>query len=225
LAMTSDAVLRWMRALTLPSVLFFSVLAGHAAGGGAAPSGSVLVPLFVLTVAAVAPFARSPIRPAAVVALLIGGQGVLHAAFQLLSGTAGTATTVMCGADMGGTAVSSPSGCHVMTHPSAASHGFATPLINGGHIAMLLGHLAAAVLVGAWLAAGERALWMVLVLAAGPVVTAWRTVTAAVRDGVGAMIDSYLRLQLGWDLPCAARRLVWAAGAVSRRGPPGACAA
>lgn len=223
--MTSDAVLRWMRALTLPSVLFFSALAGHAAGGGAAPSGSVLVPLFALTVAAVAPFARSPIRPAAVVALIIGGQGVLHAAFQLLSGTAGTATTVMCGADLGGAAVSSPSGCHVMTHPSAASHGLATPLINGGHIAMLLGHLAAAVVLGVWLAAGERALLMVLVLAVRPVVAAWRTVTALVRDGAGSMIGSYLRLQLGWDLPCAARRLVWAAGAVSRRGPPGASAA
>jgi hypothetical protein len=222
--MTSDAVLRWGRALTLPSVLFFSALAGHAAGGGVAPSGSALAPLFVLTVAAVVPFARSPIRPAAVVALLVGGQGLLHAAFQLLSETAGTATTVMCGGDMGA-AVSSPSSCHLMTHTGAASHGLATPLINGGHIAMLLGHLAAAVVVGVWLAAGERALWMVLVLAARPAVVAWRTVTVVVHGGAGSMIDSHLRLQLGWDLPCAARRLVWAAGAVSRRGPPGACAA
>ena len=36
IGMTSDAVLRWVRALTLPSVLFFSALAGHAAGGGVA---------------------------------------------------------------------------------------------------------------------------------------------------------------------------------------------
>jgi hypothetical protein len=223
--MTSDAVLRWGRALTLPSVLFFSALAGHAAGGGVAPSGSVLVPLFVLTVAAVAPFTRSPIRPAVVVALLIGGQGVLHVAFQLLSETAGTATTVMCGGPMGATAVSSQSSCHVMTHSSAASHGFATPLINGGHIAMLLGHLAAAVVVGVWLAAGERALWMVLVLAARPVVVAWRTVTAMVRGGIGAMVGSFPRPQLGWAPPCAIRPLMWVAGAVSRRGPPGACTA
>jgi hypothetical protein len=85
--------------------------------------------------------------------------------------------------------------------------------------------LAAAVVVGVWLAAGERALWMVLVLAARPVVVAWRTVTVVVRGGIGAMIGSYLRLQLGSDLPWVVRRLVWAAGAVSRRGPPGARAA
>jgi hypothetical protein len=221
--MTSDAVLRWVRALTLPSVLFFSALAGHAAGGGVAPSGSALAALFVLTVAAVTPFARSPIRPAAVVALLVGGQGLLHAAFQLLSETAGPASTLMCDVEMGAAAVSSPSSCHLMTHTGAASHGFAMPLINGGHLIMLFGHLAAAVVAGIWLAAGERALWMVLVLAARPVVNAWRTVTAVVRGGVGALIGSCLRIQLGWDLPCAARRLVWAAGAVSRRGPPARC--
>jgi hypothetical protein len=38
--MTSDAALRWVRALTLPSVLFTSALAGHVAGGGVIPAGS-----------------------------------------------------------------------------------------------------------------------------------------------------------------------------------------
>ena len=85
-AMTSDVVLRWVRALTLASVVFTSGLAGHAAGGGLIPAASVLVSLFVLTVVAVAPFARAPVRPAAAVALLVGGQGLLHAALQLLVG-------------------------------------------------------------------------------------------------------------------------------------------
>jgi len=221
--MRGDAVLRWMRALTLPSVLFTSALAGHAAGGGVIPRGPVLIPLFLLTVVAVIPFARTPARPAVVVALLVGGQGLLHTALQLLSGTAVPAT-VMCGADMGAAAVSSPSSCHLMTHSSTASHDFAMPLISGGHFVMVLGHMAAAVVAGVWLAAGERALATVLVLAALPLVNAWRTVTAVVSGGVGVMIGSYLRL-LGWALPCAVRRLEWAAGAVSRRGPPGACTA
>ena len=121
-AMTSDVVLRWVRALTLASVLFTSGLAGHAAGGGLIPAASVLVSLFVLTVVAVAPFARAPVRPAGAVALLVGGQGLLHAALQLLSGTAVTAPTVMCGADMGAMAASSSTAsCHLMTHSGAAS--------------------------------------------------------------------------------------------------------
>ena len=87
--MTSDALLRRVRALTLPSVLFTSGLAGHAAAGGVTPAASVLIPLFVLTVVAVAPFVGAPISPLRSVALLAGGQGLLHAALQLLSGTAG----------------------------------------------------------------------------------------------------------------------------------------
>ena len=51
---------------------------------------------------------------------------------------------------------------------------------------MLLGHLAAAVVVGAWLVAGERALWTLLALTARPAVEAWRRVTEVLRVGVGA---------------------------------------
>jgi hypothetical protein len=78
-AMTSDAVLRGARALTLPSVLFTSGLAGHVAAGGVTPAASALVPLFVLTVLAVAAFAMAPISPARAVVLMVGGQGLLHA--------------------------------------------------------------------------------------------------------------------------------------------------
>ena len=188
--MTSDVVLRWVRALTLASVLFTSGLAGHAAGGGLIPAASVLVWLFVLTVVAVAPFARAPVRPAGAVALLVGGQGLLHAALQLLSGTAVTAPSVMCGADMGAMAASSSTSCHLMTHSGAASHGLAMPLMSGGHLLMLLGHLAAAVVVGVWLAAGERALLMLLGIAARPVVEAWRTVAAVARGGIGGWLSA-----------------------------------
>ena len=62
--MASDAVLRGMRALTLPFVLFATGLAGHAAAGGVTPDASLLVPMFLLTVFAVVPFAGAPISPA-----------------------------------------------------------------------------------------------------------------------------------------------------------------
>jgi hypothetical protein len=219
--MTSDAVRRWVRVLTLSSVLFTSALAGHTAAGGAAPAASALVPLFVITVVAVAPFARASIRPAWAVALLLVGQGLLHAALQLLGGTAVTTTTAMCGTDIGAAAVSAPTSCHLMTHPGAATaHGSAMSLVGGGHLVMLLAHLVAAVVVGVWLVAGERAFWTVLVRAARPVIDAWRTVTGVARGDVGAVAVRCRRLQLSWGPRCAVRGSVWAIGVVPRRGPP-----
>ena len=219
--MASDAVLRGVRVLTLPSVLFASGLAGHATAGGVMPTPSLLVPLFVLTVFAVASFADAPMSPAWSMAFLVGGQGVLHAALQLLSGAAVTATTTMPGAGTGLPA-SSPTSSHLMTHHSeaAASHGSGMSLMGGGHLVMVLAHLAAAVAVGLWLVAGERALWILLALSARRVVDAWRTVTAVAR-GVGAVLVSCPLLQIGWGLRWVVRRSVWATGVVPRRGPPG----
>ena len=135
---------------------------------------------------------------------------------QLLDGTAVPATTTMCGA---GTAQNS---CHLMMHSDlATTHGSAMSPVGGGHWVMLLAHLAAAVVVGVWLAA-ERVFWTVLGFAARPVMDAWRTLTSAARGTIGAMVVSCPRLQLGWELRCAVRGSVWTAGVVSRRGPPGA---
>jgi hypothetical protein len=92
-------------------------------------------------------------------------------------------------------------------------------LMSGGHLGMLVAHLVAAVVVGVWLAAGERALWMLLALSARPLVDAWRTVTAVVRGG-GALVVSCPRLQIGWGLRRVVSGRVWTAGVVARRGPP-----
>ena len=116
-----------------------------------------------------------------------------------------------------------PTGSHLMTHPDAAtSHGSVMSLMSGGHLVMLLAHLAAAVAVGVWLAAGERALWMLLALTARPLVDAWRTVTAVARGRVGALVVSCPRLQPGWGMRYVVRASVWTTGVVTRRGPPSA---
>jgi hypothetical protein len=217
--MTTDAVRHGMRVLTLPSVLFTAGLAGHAFAGGDTPAASVLVPLLLLTVLVVAPFVEGAPSPARSVALLAVGQGLLHAALQLLGGT-GLATTTMHGAAAGVASGSAPASSHLMMHHGAdASDGFVLSLMSGGHLVMLLAHLAAGIVVGLWLAAGERAFWMLLALTARPVVNAWRAVTAVAR-GVGAVVVTSMRLQPGWGLRCVVRRSMWTVGVVSRRGPP-----
>jgi hypothetical protein len=223
--MRSDTLRPLVRALTLPSVLFATALAGHAAGRGLIPTASVLISLFVATVVAVVPFARAPFRPATALALLIGGQGLLHAAFQQLSGPAVTAQTVMSGGSTSPmTMSSSVTNCHLMVHSGSASHGLAMPPMSGGHFVMVLGHLAAAAAVGVWLAAGERALWMLLALATRPALDAWRMV-AAVAGGLHQAVDSCRPLLPGWGRPFAVGGSVWGVGAVTRRGPPACCVA
>ena len=122
--MTSDAVLRQVRVLTLPSVLFASGLAGHAAAGGATPGTSVLIPLYLLTVVLAAPFASASTSPARAVALVAGGQALLHAALQLLGRSAVPATTTMCGSASHMAAMPSAPDSHMMMHHCAAgAHG------------------------------------------------------------------------------------------------------
>ena len=223
--MASDAMLRWLRAATLPSVLFTSGLVSHAAAGGVIPGGSVLVPLFVLTVVAAAPFARAAITPMQAAALLIGGQGLLHAALHMMGDKAGTVTTTMCHGAMDA-AGSSPTGphlisSHLMTPPGApASHSFAMSPVSSGQIIMPLAHLAAVVVVGVWLAAGDRAFWTFLIFAARPVAEAWRTVREAPRDRIGAVVGCSPLVPPGMHTRPAVSSSVLAMSVVSRRGPP-----
>src|SRR5215217_2888555 len=143
--MTGDTALRWVRALTLPSVLFTSAVASHVAGDGATPNPSVLLPLFVLSVVAASLLEWDTIKPAWAVALLVAGQGLLHAALQILGRAALPATTAMSDLAIRAPAVPSTS-CHLMGHHPVAggSHGFAMSLMSGGHLVMLFTHLAAA---------------------------------------------------------------------------------
>ena len=219
--MASNTALRCLRALILASVLFSTGLAGHASAGGVTPAGSALIPLFTLTVLFVAPFVGAPIGPARAVALLIGGQGVLHGALQLLGGSNMAAATAMCGADTRVAAMRSGTSSHLMTHAGGhASHDCATSLIAGGHLVMLLAHLAAAVVVGVWLAAGERALWTVLTFTARRVIDGWRTATAVARDGIGAAVVSPSVSQPDGGPSRVVHRSVWASSVAARRGPP-----
>src|SRR4029453_10070034 len=84
-----------------------------------------------------------------------GGGGGGPPLSPFLGGGPVTATTTICDAGAGGPV--SPTSSHLMTHPdAAASHGFSMSLISGGHLVMLLAHLAAAGGVGGGLGAGRQ---------------------------------------------------------------------
>ncbi len=219
--MTSYGV-RWVRALTLSSVLFAGGLRGHAAAGGFLPAVSVLIPLFVLTVVAMSRFVGAPLSLKRAVAFLLGGQMVLHAALQLLGRNAVPSMAMShVGADVAATTGSHVMDCPMIADPSVpVSGGVATLLIGGSHLVMLFAHLAAAVAVGLWLVAGERVLWTLLELSARPVVNAWRMVRNVTRDGVAAVVIGCSRPLAEWSPQFSMPGSVWALGVAPRRGPP-----
>ena len=147
--MAGYGVLRWVRALTLASVLLVSGLTGHGAAGGAAPPSALILPLFVIATVAVAPFLEGPVSARRVAALLLGGQGVLHVILQVV---AGTTVSSQAGASM--PASNGPAMTHVMVDGAAVP--YPVTVVTGAHLGMLLAHVAAAMAVGVWLAAGER---------------------------------------------------------------------
>lgn len=215
--MARGGVLRWVRALTLALVLLVSGCVGHGAAGGAAPPMALLVPLLLIAAVAVAPFVERPVATGRVAVLLLVGQGVLHVVLQVV---AGSTVSGRPGGSMGYQGVA-------MTHAmagGAAVTPYPVTLFTGAHLGMLLTHVVAAMVVGVWLAAGERAVWMLLEVAALPLVEVWRAVRDAARR-LAATAGTALAVAgpvptLRWDCGPFVRTPVWSAGSVLRRGPP-----
>jgi hypothetical protein len=80
---------------------------------------------------------------------------------------------------------------------------------------MMLAHLAAAFLVGLWLAVGEQALWALLALTAGLLVLAISWLSVVV---VRPLVPCRLVLARAWRLPPPRTAVI--ARSVVRRGPP-----
>jgi hypothetical protein len=220
--MTGDPALRWVRVLTLASLLFLSGLAGHTAAGGATPATPVLIPVLLLIVVVVTQFVGAPLSSARIVVLLVAGQGLLHAVLQPLGGSSLTGMKPMSDAATDAAAVSATTSSHHMAHfGGVASHDWAMSFVGGAQIVMLLAHLAAALVVGMWLAVGERALRTLLAFTVRPIAYTWRSVIDVARRAIGAVGVGFPRPQPGWALRYSIRSTAWVATVVSRRGPPG----
>ena len=217
--MEGNTALRWIRALTLASVMLGSGIAGHAAAGGSVPATSTVLPVFVLFTAAIAPLLDAPASTRRVTALLLVGQVSVHVLLQLLGGPVAIdvsghsmarhpgATGELVTAHLGHSVASAPTGS-LMT------------LLTDPHLGMLLAHAAAAMVVGLWLAEGERAAWTLVSLAALPVVDAWVTLRKLFGTTPVAVVITRPVPSPGWACETWVRPATWTGRGVSRRGPP-----
>lgn len=180
----------WLRAAVLGPVVLLSGAVSHVAADGLLPSPVVMAVALVACTALSAAFLRSRASALRLVALVVGGQAATH---LLLSATAGHQDAASAAAPANGPAagpalqaVADDAGRRVGSladHFDAASAagGRAGEAVTAGPTSQVLGHLVdhtlaqgplmllahtlGAVALGLWLAAGESALWHLLVLA------------------------------------------------------------
>ncbi|MFM6850496.1 MAG: hypothetical protein ACKOVB_15495 [Terrabacter sp.] len=205
---------RWVRAVVLSLLIVAGTFAAHAAGGGVLPDPSMLLPVCALLTVVSAALLRRPLSWWWTAALLLAGQTALHGALQVLPapasapGMAGHAprATPHLGVDPGVTAL------RAVTEWSPDAR-------------MVAAHVGAAVLVGGWLAAGERAVWSLLALAAGTTRSAWLRLWEALPV---AADPTAARARCGpapWRRVTVPARIDWSASCATRRGPPAGCCA
>lgn len=187
-------VLLWSRAALLAVVVLAVSVIGHVSADGLLPGPLALLTLAVATTAVSARFLTRQASTPRLVALLVGGQVVIHGVLTLLAGhasgavpgasatSAGAAASVAGGsgfvfdgrqAERTGSyfdqvAAMQPAAVPTAPSGSAADHGSAlshlVEHLGTQSLAMMFAHLAVVALLGVWLAVGERALWTVLTL-------------------------------------------------------------
>lgn len=191
--------MRWTRAATVATAATLVAVGAHLGAGGPAPTLPVLAFLVLGLAGLLAPFLARQVSPAGIVMLTVGGQFLAHATLARATGHAMASANADLPAgqhDGGGTAAEG-------TIATAFS------LLVASDARMMLAHLTAAVVVGVWLAAGERSLWTVVRLVwrrlALPVQPPTTTLPPPVAIPARTAAPVLLRLE---------------AGSLVRRGPP-----
>ncbi|WP_051247512.1 hypothetical protein [Nocardioides halotolerans] len=222
-----SASVLWLRALFAGTFAFFLGTAGHLMADGLLPGPAFLVMLYVVLVGLSVPVLARPASRLRTLGVLVGGQTVIHLCLTLSAGHVGdpeaSAASVPRGTgfaplpEVDGRRVGSLQdafvGSDAMPHqtPTLPVHHLVADL--SAHAPMMAAHLAAATLVGLWLAYGERCLVRVVQLTARVLLRLARpvlivTVRPAPRPGWVA------------DAVAAGLRSVLLGPSVSRRGPP-----
>jgi hypothetical protein len=220
-----DASVLWARAVLLGSLAFFLGVVGHVSADGLLPGPILLTVLLVMSVLLSAPMLNRRASPLRLVAMLVGGQTVIHLVLTVTAGHAGDRAaanptprgTLGTLPTVDGHRVGSLQDAYQGMSGEPTSIAPAVPighLINdlSAHAPMMVVHLAAAAALGLWLAYGERCLWTVLAMTGRRILAAAWALRPAVAAPRLAAPDAHRSP--------AGPRSVWLVRADSRRGPP-----
>lgn len=220
-----DAGVLWARASVLGVVTLFLGVAGHVTADGLLPGPVFLAALLAGSVLLSAPMLARQVSTLRMVALLVGGQTVIHFVLSVAAGHTGDRTATVAtppGTPLG--ALPTVDGRRVGSLQDAyegmSGQGGLAPTLPVGHLVsdlaahapMMAAHLAAAALVGLWLGYGERCLFTLLALTGRRILAAaWALVPVVVSPRFAPA---------GADGALAGPRSVWLVRPDSRRGPP-----
>lgn len=169
--------LRLLRAAVLAFVALSTGAVAHVTAEGYLPSMTGMALLYIACTVGMAMFLSRPATTARIVALTVVGQVGVHMMLSLMAGHVGDAPAARSPAPAptpidpaaGGTVFDQYNAARPQIDADFAIPGAVTHLISdmstGAHAPMMVLHLVAAVLVGLWLAIGERALWTLIALA------------------------------------------------------------
>jgi hypothetical protein len=222
-----DPCVLWSRAALVGAIAFFLGVAGHVTADGLLPGPWLLAGLLWFSVLAGVPLLNRRAGPVRLVSMLVGGQAAIHLALTVTAGHAGDTATAASGPGRGTALGALPvTDGHRVGSLQDAYQGVTgpppmTPALPVGHLVedlsahapMMAAHLAAAALLGLWLAHGERCLWTLLALTG-------RRVLAAVLLLVPAPLPPQSRWRYAVVATLTGPRSRWLVRPDSRRGPP-----
>lgn len=167
--------LLWWRAGMLSAMTLLLGAVGHVSSGGLMPSWWVLAAMLATGSTVCATVLTRPASTRRILALVVLGQTACHALLSMTAGHVGDpAAGVAVGPTGSGTLPVSDGGRigslqdhydAMLAEPSTnAALTMPDPAALLDHLPMFLAHTVAALLVGLWLAAGERAVWTLLSL-------------------------------------------------------------
>lgn len=224
-------LLRWTRAALLGAVVFGSGVLAHASADGLLPGVTTLVLLYVGCVAGCAVFLGARASSSRLVLLSVAGQVAVHTLLAASAGHRGDASLVRSASVAHRVAIQPWNPRSGQTYDQWV-HQFAGNQPTGlelpgwithsivdlsAHPVMALAHVVGAVAIGLWLARGEQALWMLVVLTSDQVLASVRRLIVCVRPMFPL---GPLRLaRIDFFIDPAPRRSVWSR-VPALRGPP-----
>lgn len=233
-SLPAGAVLRWVRAALLGVVVVATGGIAHASSGGLLPGPVALVALQGAIICGCAALLGREASALRLLTILVAGQGLVHVFLAAAAGHRGDPSPLMTSGAQAAPVTpwdprSGESYAQWSSHLVGDGHA-AEPAVPGwvAHLVsdvsarpvMALAHVLAAVVVGLWLALGERALWTLVRLAANRVAAAASWVAARLSAlPVAGISRCRLRQPLSSYLDPRPKRTVWACGPVTR-GPP-----